>query len=136
MPDSLQPCGPSPARLLCPWGSPGKNTGMSSHALLQRVFLTQGSNSFLLCLLHLQAGSLPQVPPGKPESCYSNNNNNKNSKSWLLPCPGYDKQCCDEHWGARVSFRSGILGVYAQKWDCWLIWKFYFQFFKRSPKSY
>ena len=29
------------------------------------------------------------------------------------------KQCCDEHWGARVSFRSNFLGVYAQKWDCW-----------------
>ena len=24
------------------------------------------------------------------------------------------KQCCDEHWGARVSFSSGFLGVYAQ----------------------
>ena len=33
----------------------------------------------------------------------------------LLPCPGYCKQCCDEHWGARVSFRSGFLSVYAQK---------------------
>ena len=22
----------------------------------------------------------------------------------LLPCPGYYKLCCDEHWGARVSF--------------------------------
>ena len=43
------------------------------------------------------------------------------------------KQCCDEHWGARVSFRSGFLGVYAQEWDCWVIWQFYFQFFKESP---
>ena len=40
--------------------------------------------------------------------------------SRLLPCPGCDKQCCSEHWGARVSFRSGFLGVYAQKWDCWV----------------
>ena len=45
--------------------------------------------------------------------------------SRLLPCPGYDKQCCDEHWGARVSFRSGFLGVYAQQWDCWVLWQFY-----------
>ena len=37
---------------------------------------------------------------------------------------GYDKQCCNEHWGARVSFRSGFLGVYAQKWYCWVIWQF------------
>ena len=49
--------------------------------------------------------------------------------SRLLPCPGYYKQCCKEHWGARVSFRSGFLGVYAQQWDCWVIWQFYFQFF-------
>ena len=27
--------------------------------------------------------------------------------SRLLPRPVYYKQCCDEHWGARVSFRSG-----------------------------
>ena len=34
--------------------------------------------------------------------------------SRLLPCPGNYKQCCDEHWGARVSFNSGFLGVFAQ----------------------
>ena len=38
----------------------------------------------------------------------------------------YNKQCCDEHWGARVSFKSGFLGVYAQKWDCWVIWKLWY----------
>ena len=47
--------------------------------------------------------------------------------SRLLPCPGYCKQCCDEHWGTRVSFNSGFLGVYAQQWDRWVIWQFYFQ---------
>ena len=35
--------------------------------------------------------------------------------------------------GARVSFRSGFLGVYAQQWDCWALWQFYFQFLKESP---
>ena len=33
-----------PIRLLCPWDSPGKNTGMGCHALLQGIFLTQGLN--------------------------------------------------------------------------------------------
>ena len=33
-----------PARLLCPWNSPGKNTGVGCHALLQGIFLSQGSN--------------------------------------------------------------------------------------------
>ena len=40
-----------PARLLCPWDSPGKNTGVGCRALLQGIFPTQGSNSCLLQLL-------------------------------------------------------------------------------------
>ena len=53
--------------------------------------------------------------------------------SRLFPCPGYCKQCCNEHWGTRVSFDFGFLSVYAQQWDCWVIWQLYFQFFKESP---
>ena len=33
-----------PTRLPCPWDSPGKNTGVGCHSLLQRIILTQGSN--------------------------------------------------------------------------------------------
>ena len=46
--DSLWPHGLRPARLLCAWDSPGKNTGVDCHSLLQRIFLTQGSNLGLL----------------------------------------------------------------------------------------
>ena len=35
-------------RLLCPYDSPGKDTGVGCHALLQGIFPTQGSNSCLL----------------------------------------------------------------------------------------
>ena len=42
--------------------------------------------------------------------------------SRLLPRLGYYKQCCNQHWGTRVSFNSGFLGVYAQQWDCWVKW--------------
>ena len=35
MSDSLQPHGLQPTRLLCPWNSPGKNTGMGCHIILQ-----------------------------------------------------------------------------------------------------
>ena len=35
--------------LLCPWDSPGKNTGKGFHFLLQGILLTQRSNP---CLLH------------------------------------------------------------------------------------
>ena len=34
--------------------SPGKNAGVDCHALLQGIFLTQGSNPSLLGLLHWQ----------------------------------------------------------------------------------
>ena len=34
--------------LLCPWDSPGKNTGVGRHSLLQGIFPTQGSNQGLL----------------------------------------------------------------------------------------
>ena len=40
------------ARLLCPWDSPGKNTGVDCHFLLQGIFLTQVWNLHILPLLH------------------------------------------------------------------------------------
>ena len=33
---------------LCPWNSPGKNTGVRSHSLLLRIFETEGWNPGLL----------------------------------------------------------------------------------------
>ena len=45
---TLSSHGLEPTRLLCPWDSPGKNTGVDWHFLLQRIFLTQGSNLSLL----------------------------------------------------------------------------------------
>ena len=69
--DSLWSYGLQSARLLCPRDSPGKNTRVGCHALLQGIFLTQGSNPCLLHLLHWQAGSLPLAPPGKPHALYS-----------------------------------------------------------------
>ena len=46
--------------------SPGKNTGVHCHALLQEIFPIHGSNLHLFCLLHWQASSLRLAPPGKP----------------------------------------------------------------------
>ena len=57
VPDSWQPHGLWLTRLLCPWDSPGKNTGMGCHALLQGILPTQGLNPRLLFLLHWQADS-------------------------------------------------------------------------------
>ena len=44
-------------------------TGVGNHSLLQGIFLTQGYNLCLLCLLIWQAGSLPLVQPGKSHIC-------------------------------------------------------------------
>ena len=41
---SLRPHELQPARLLCPWNSPGQDTGVGSHSLLQGIFPTQGLN--------------------------------------------------------------------------------------------
>ena len=50
--DSLWPHGLQLARILCPWGSPRKNSGVGCHFLLQRIFPTQELNRQLLHLLH------------------------------------------------------------------------------------
>ena len=49
--DSFQTHGLQPSRLLSPWNSPGKNTGIGCHLLLQETFPTQESDP-RLSLLH------------------------------------------------------------------------------------
>ena len=62
MSNSVRPHRWQPTKLLCPWDSPGKNTGVGCHFLLQGIFPTQGLNSGLLhhrqilyCLSHQEA---------------------------------------------------------------------------------
>ena len=45
MSQSLLSHGLQPARLFCPWDSPGKNIGVGCYFLLQGIFLTQGSDN-------------------------------------------------------------------------------------------
>ena len=56
MSDTVHPYGQQPARLLCPWDSSGKSTGVGCRALLQGIFLTQGSNLYLVYLPILTGG--------------------------------------------------------------------------------
>ena len=46
--------------------SPGKNSGVGSHFLLQGIFPAQGLNPCLLCLWHWQVDSLLSESPWKP----------------------------------------------------------------------
>ena len=54
-----------PARLLCPWDFPGKNTGVGCLFILQGIFLTQESAPTLA------GGSLNNEPPGKPRYIFT-----------------------------------------------------------------
>ena len=66
--DSLWPYGLKPTRLLYPWDSQARILEWvaipSSRGPSWPRYQTQVS-----CLLHWQAGSLPLVPPGKPQHC-------------------------------------------------------------------
>ena len=64
--DSLWRFGLYPTRLFYPCNFSGKNTGEGCHFLLLGIFQTQGSNSYLLHLLHWQADSLPAEPSELP----------------------------------------------------------------------
>ena len=66
MSNSLQPFGLKPARLLCPWDSPGKNTGVGCYFFLQGIFPTQESNLSLLSLLHCRQILNPLNHQGSP----------------------------------------------------------------------
>ena len=64
--NSLRPHGLQPARILYPWTSPGKNTGMGCRLLLQGLFLIQGLNRHFLYLLRWQVDSLSLSHLGSP----------------------------------------------------------------------
>jgi len=65
MSDSLRSQGLWLTRLLCPWDSPGKNTGVGCHVLLQGIFPTQGLNPDLphcgWILYHLSHQGSPSI---------------------------------------------------------------------------
>ena len=63
---TLRPHGLYPSRLLCPWDSPGKNTGVRCHALLQGIFLTQEDLPVSPVAPELQADSLLLNHRGTP----------------------------------------------------------------------
>ena len=60
----LQPHGLQPARLLCPWDFPGKNTGVGCHFLLQETFPKPGVEPESPALA---GGFFTTAPPGKPQ---------------------------------------------------------------------
>ena len=66
MSSSLGHYGLLPTRLLYPWGSPGKNTGVGCHAMPSSKCSSQRRDQIRSSTL--QADSLPSKPPGKPQN--------------------------------------------------------------------
>ena len=68
--DSVRPYGLKPANVLCPLDSPGKNTGVSCHVLLQGILPTRGSNPPLLSLPVLAGGFFPTSVTWEAQKAY------------------------------------------------------------------
>ena len=132
------------ARVFCPWDSPGKNTGVGCQALLQGIFLTQGSNPYILCLLHWQACSLPTEPhqgfPGGwdgKESAYSAGHLSSIPESGRSPGEGNGnplQHSCLENPMDRGAWRAVVHGV-TKSWKRLSNEHFHFQRHSGSPIS-
>ena len=104
--NSLRPLGLSPTRLLRPWNSPGKNTGVGCLSLLQGIFLTQGLNRGLLhcrqILYHLSHQGSPII-----HILYINSVINSTTIYWApTRCQALAKPLCLQHCMKTVTNHS------------------------------
>ena len=119
--NSVRPHGLEPARLLCPWDSPGQNTGVGSLSLLQRE---RGSSQFRCWTQVSQiAGEFFTIwAPGKPT------NTGVGSLPLLqdiFPTQDQTWVFCTAgrfftSWATRKGLRKGTenKSVVARKWRC------------------
>ena len=95
---SLGPHRLLPVRLLCPWNSPGKNTGEKSHSLLQGIFLTQGSNPGLphcrQILYHLSHKGSPAINWKQLKWEVGRNSQRPSLQAWFPIAPATIGPCC------------------------------------------
>ena len=98
-------CSP-PGSSLCPWDSPGKNTGVSCHSLLQGTFLNWESN---LGLLHSW------------RILYSLSN--QGSPSYIENQDYYLDKWSPRYWKAEILKELlGVFFCFSLKWFMWLPW--------------
>ena len=103
---TLRPPGQLPTRLLCPWDSPDKSTGVGCHFLLQWIFLTQGSNACLLYLLHWQEASLSLYHLGSRVGAITVAKQKLNEMGWCLG-QGAGKPKQENNW--RNIYTKGVV---------------------------
>ena len=117
-----------PARLLRPWGFPGKNTGVGRHFLLQGIFPTQVSHT---------ADSLPSEPPGNFSGYTFKRNESRNSdictivfiaawstsaKRWKQPkCPSTE-EWMHKKWNIHTALNRKESLTAATMWMMWWMW--------------
>ena len=90
-----------PARLLCPWLLPGKNTEVDCHALLQGICPTQGSNP--LGVSCLAGRSFPTEPSGKPTYTDTRYLNIHLRGTYTFIIPVFLYQCCQYLYAFHIS---------------------------------
>ena len=88
-----------PTSLLCPWDSPGKNTGVDCHALHQDIFPTQGRNLRLLGLPHCRQILYHWAKTGSSIQC----NLSQHEKGMCHRCTLDGSQGYCAEWGKPVS---------------------------------
>ena len=99
-----------PIRLLHPWDSPGRNTGVGCHFLLQGIFPTQGLNLGLLhcrqMLYHLSHQGSPCNVCNLPQIIFL-------SSSWdflaYLGRKSFSQHKCSFFWDKDIYFNLFIL---------------------------
>ena len=106
--NSLRLRGLEPTWLLCPWTFLGKNTGVGFHFLHQGIFLTEGSNSHLLCLLYWHADSLSLNHLGISQTpsiaVVEESFQGKGQKPWpILIWPGRNMQADFERLSSKLA---------------------------------
>ena len=140
---SLQSCptlhdphGLQSTRLLCPWDSPGKNTGVGCRFLLQEIFPTQGLNPSIPHYRRRQWHPTPVLLPGKSHGqrslvdCSPWGHTESDTTEWLhfhfsLSCTGEGNgnplHCsCLENPRDRGAWWAAVHGVTQSR--TWLKW--------------
>ena len=115
------------ARLLCPWNSPGKNTGVGSHSLLQGIFLTQGLNlSLLHCrqiLYHLSHQGSPFWQDIKTITAERKIFSTKGLVKWNIPMTKMNLTFTPSieihaRWNIDLNFRAKIIKLLEENKKC------------------
>ena len=127
-------------RLLCPWNSPGQNTGVGSCSLLQGIFPTQGLNPGLphcrQTLYHLSQQGSPRtrewiVYPFSSRSCRPGNQTGASCIAgngyeglfvclvfnFLLSCKDLELYSVDSRKSAKFSMQGNDISRFKTKKD-------------------